>query len=240
MTDTSSRIAEFREGVVRYYPQFRERAVDAPYVLSWQGVIRPFGGDSRIAALLEDLNSGDLIRVEGGRLVHYEGCHREHRVPAYLPPLRRLDQLFRLDSLFVVRVLLPPAPQHPRAISLYPEISWNKYPNHPHLSVLPQPREFGVVNTLCPYRPSEGVWAWETRTIVDYLDYVTLWLAKHVVWLRTGGTNGLGMWLGEGASHLPKDLVSEIPPQAPCHCGSGQAYRECHRDHDIAAARRVA
>lgn len=223
-----------------YYPQFRPVSPDPGYLLAWQGLIQPFGADVRIAALLEDLASGNLIRVDAGRLIHYEECKREHRIPSYFPPLCRLEQLFKLDDSFIVRVLLPQPPQHPRAVAVYPEISWRRHAYHPHLSIMPQPPEFGIVNTLCPYRASEGAWSWESHTLVDYLEYITLWLAKHVIWLRTGGRNGHGLWLGQGASHLPRDLVREIPSGAPCHCGSGRPYRECHRDHDVAAAERVA
>jgi hypothetical protein len=89
-------------------------------------------------------------------------------------------------------------------------------------------------DALCAYRPGDGEWSWQGGDdLVKALDYVAIYLAKHLVWVRTGGNHG-GRWIGPQASHAPHDLIAEINPAGECWCGSGTAYRDCHLPFDRA------
>jgi hypothetical protein len=91
--------------------------------------------------------------------------------------------------------------------------------------------DFRSFRTLCPtrcvHRPGDGEWSWRTGDLVLFLDSVAIYLAKHIIWVRTGADEG-GMWIGPQASHVPGDLVAELDPTGECRCGSGAPYRVCH------------
>jgi hypothetical protein len=94
-------------------------------------------------------------------------------------------------------------------------------------------------DALCAYRPGDGEWSWRTGDLVDFLDFVSIYLAKHSVWVRTGGDAG-GLWIGPQASHAPRDLVRELDPDGECRCGRGTRYRDCHLQVDRALAAKSA
>ena len=70
------------------------------------------------------------------------------------------------------------------------------------------------------------------------LDYVALFLAKHIVWRRTRSSPefGNGLWLGPDQSHNPSVLLQSIDAASECWCFSGKPYGECHRRRDLELA----
>jgi hypothetical protein len=220
-----------------YYPQFVRVGPPPLAVDSWQGIIRPFAKCERddLLLLLDDLHAGSQVLVGGGYLSHDPNCPRTHA------DIRYVAQLARAESEgFAIRLVIPREPQHPKAVAIYPEISAARYPNHPHLFRGGQRlglREFPASNpdALCVYRPGDGEWSWQTGDLVLFLDYVAIFLAKHVVWVRTGAAHG-GLWIGPQASHQPNDLVAELDPFGECRCGSGEQYARCCRPIDVQRA----
>jgi hypothetical protein len=200
--------------------------LDAPE--SWSGIVRPFArADADVLPLiLDDLAAGSEVWMDRGALLHSGNCARAHRPVAYMDRLGRVT-----DSTFSLRVIAWPAPMHPKVISLYPEISDRACPGHPHLFRQQPIRrfpEFPVVvpDALCTYRPGDGEWSWKGGTLGQLLDYAALYVAKHVVWQRTGGANK-GLWIGAQASHEPQDHIRDMDPRGECRCGSGRRYGEC-------------
>jgi SEC-C motif-containing protein len=205
--------ANSRAVAVRY-PQFKvvEPPPGSGSVQAWEGAIQPFPNDRELGAILEDLEIGMEVIVKlGGALAHDPRCGRWHSVPPYL------NLVGPADASFQLQVLAFPAKRHPRAFSVRPRISPGRYPCHPHLF---------VDGALCPYLPSDNVWSWGRNTVADFLDYISIWLAKHLVWERTGACRG-GIWIGPYARHEPRDLLRNVGRNDQCPCGSGEKYKRC-------------
>jgi hypothetical protein len=220
-----------------HYPAFRPAGgfLDAPE--SWVGAIRPFAllADADVLTVVDDLAAGETVLVRSGSLLHDPSCRREHRRPTYAELLRGARAVS-----FSIRMIVWPPPAHPKAVAIYPEISSAVFKNQPHLFRpepyvgMPEVRS-PMPDAICTYRPGDGEWSWPTRDLVDFLDFVAIYLAKHAVWVRTGGDDG-GLWIGPQASHAARDLVRELNPDGECRCGSGTRYRDCHLQFDRARA----
>ena len=212
----------------------------------WTGFIQPYAHCDlpETALIIDDLYAGAPVCVQHGSLSHDPSCRRPHTSMSLLTTMHVLNCMDTAQNeLFAIRVVVPPAPRHPKAIALYPEISADSYPDHPHL--FRQDRRPGrpqstEPDALCTYRPGSGEWSRATSSMTTYIDFVALFLAKHVVWRRTRAIAGRGLWLGPDASHHPSALVRTIKRTDECWCGSGKAYGDCHRQGDLEAASRMA
>ncbi len=139
-----------------------------------------------------------------------------------LPPNITLDHVRRIVQecrSYQVQVRYRRPPGVPMARCINPEVSRKTHPAHPHLY---------ADGSVCPFLPSSKRWAWGENTLVDFVDDVAIWVAKHQVYEVTG------KWIGPAISHDPEHLVRSILPNAPCHCGSGKPYSRCHRYDDWA------
>ncbi len=215
--------ANCRAVAVRY-PQFKvvEPPLGGGSVQAWEGEVQPFPSGLELGAILEDLEIGRQVIVElGGALAHDPSCTRRHSVPQYL------NRLSSADAAFHLKVFAFPPKRHPRALCVRPEISPGRYPRHPHLF---------SDGALCPYLPSEDVWSWGRETVADFLDYTSIWLAKHLVWERTGACRG-GIWIGPCAGHEPRDLLANVGRNDQCPCGSGKKYKRCCQPIHISMVR---
>ena len=220
-----------------HYPGFRPAGHFLDASESWIGTIRPFAlcsGDD-LLPILDDLDAGGDVLLQNGSLLHDPACQRRHRSPSYRNGLGDIGA-----ESFCIKVIVWPPPVHPKAISIFPEISSAVFPNQPHL-FRPEPRaglpELPTLmpDALCAYRPGDGEWSWRLGDLVLFLDFVAIYLAKHAVWVRTGADNG-GVWIGPHASHAPRDLITQLDPLGECRCGSGDRYRDCHLAVDQARA----
>jgi hypothetical protein len=227
-------------GFVRTSPPFNGDGDE-----TWQGVIRPYAAcnERDLMLVLDDLQAASSVCIRRGTLSHDPNCGREHTAIPVAQGMAVLKRMGGFDAeAFTIRVVVPPAPRHPKAIAIYPEISAESHPKHPHLfrhDRRPGSLCSGGSDALCTYRPGSEDGDLATSSMTTYLDYVALFLAKHVVWRRTRGPEGVGLWLGPDASHLPTVLSRTIEPQQECHCGSGRAYGECHRAPDLVAVRQT-
>lgn len=66
----------------------------------------------------------------------------------------------------------------------------------------------------------------------NIVDATTWKVRRDAYWWTTMRFVWQGVWLGESASHEPRQQLEEIPPWAECPCGSGDRYRDCHRTTD--------
>ena len=204
----------------------------------WHVPMCPVPEPYEYGLVMSDLEKEHPVRVlVRGQLAHTVNCERsagEHTFSACGAPVRRT---------YVASLELPTAPRgsggdvHPRArihsvmplpLSGSDSITVGSYPDHPHLSF-----GDGGDSWACPLSPHETSWGWRTGAIVEYLDYVSIWLAKTELWIRTK------QWVGPSVSHAFEDTV-RIPSVAPCRCGSGRLYGVCHqprdRDENVAVA----
>ena len=214
--------------VTASYPGAAFTAVEGRGV--WRVHMRPIPRADRIHSVLADLQAEVTIRIlESGELGHSTSCQTEHGRPATLTtPLR--------PRTYTVLLEYPPSPFgaagpiHPRARviprsvaarGLAPEISLATRPGHPHLFF-----DRRGDSWACPLPPNDTSWTWENGATVAYLDQVAIWIVKSEVWSVTG------QWLGPALSHAPEQVLTTIPPAAPCRCGSGAEYRHCHQPGD--------
>lgn len=169
------------------YPQFLE--VPAPLAMlrgtaiqakrAWQGLLQPFADDEDARLALRALAMDEQVDVSAGRITTLPKIHSR---PAH-------DAEFRLHNsalVFDVLVLDFSAPAHPWAFSLAPVISKQKHPSHPHLRcdrtlVLPSRNLSG----MCVYSAAEFKYDAASPRIPQFLDQVSIYLAKHIIWLKT-------------------------------------------------------
>jgi SEC-C motif len=203
-----------QRAVALSYPQFK--AIEPPAggeaAQVWIGAIQPLPDDRELGAILSDLEAERAVLIlTGGGVAHDPDCRLIHADPPYR------TRLANMDARFEVKVLVYPPEKHPQATCLKPKISRRLFPQHPHL--------YGD-EILCPYRPSDNVLEWNRKTVVQFLDFVSIWLARHLVWERTGACAG-GIWLGPSAGHAPRELLGTVGRNDPCPCGSGKKYKRC-------------
>jgi len=91
-----------------------------------------------------------------------------------------------MDVIFQV-VLVDFGPDaHPQVYAVRPEISHLTYPSHPRLRFDKMARIGGKeLPSLCTYLTSDGSLAADEAALARALDFASIFLAKHMVWLRT-------------------------------------------------------
>ena len=141
-----------------------------------------------------------------------------------------LDLVRIPQQSFVVELTYPPNPRgstgpvHPKARVIMPEISVRTFRRHPHLNLGEDDDSWA-----CPLSPQAAGWNWGAGATLRYLDQVSIWIFKTVVWSATGrGALPTSKWLGPDTSHLPLDVLRAGGSEDPCRCGGGKSYGSCH------------
>ena len=224
-------IGEVDKSAFPEYPQFTATIVPGPLRLAtnsvsgliveqmtparvWQGIIVPFETDADARLALRILAVDGAIPVHGGTLRPSARTH-----------LAKHPAEFRLtatDLAFDVLVVEFDAPAHPWAFSLSPSI-FQPYPGyHPHLRMdrslcLPSKE----LHALCVYSSAEFAFDLSRAIVPQFIDQVAIFLAKHVIWLRTLRLFGMdGVMIHDGIdmstlmSTLPAESVWSIVPAA--------------------------
>jgi SEC-C motif len=160
------------------YPQFIRVPVPAGTgaASAWRGVIQPFDSDSSARAFLQDAEADRTIWVAGGRIKPSHSRARHWANPNLVNMVTECELL----------VLLPPPPAHPRGYLLSPRFAKHYSWVHPH------PRydqridfEGGEISGMCVYSPPEAEFDPAQDPISQFLDQATIYVAKHLIWLRT-------------------------------------------------------
>jgi hypothetical protein len=169
------------------YPQFERAEVPAGIETTgaWIGELQPFSSDDCARAFLENVESDRPVWISGGKIREERPRQRHWANPhlvAMALPCRAL-------------VLLQQGPSHPRSFLLSPA-----FPEHYSL-IHPHPRFDQTIEFegrkfpgLCIYSAAEFQFDVDDNPIDQYLDQLTIYLAKHLIWLRT------------------RELVRGIPP----------------------------
>jgi hypothetical protein len=161
------------------YPQFL--ATEAPRgcgaIRAWKGVIQPFRDDADARHFLRRVEDGKPIDIVQGSVYANASMQPEHWADRWL---------VKMNLRFQLLVLEFEEPEHPRAYSLQPEISREMHLLHPHL------RTDRVVIVGCRPIPALCVYSGATfkyspvwPRMVQFLDQVATFLARHAIWLRT-------------------------------------------------------
>lgn len=203
----------------------------------WKLRIAPVPDDEDLHLVLADLEEGRGINMgPQGRIRHSQKCCHvpvaDH--PEMLPRLKLSDVSYEVGLTYPIKPFGPRGPIHPRVRILNPEISAQTIPKHPHMYMDSNTKDSWV----CPMSPHATEWTWKRGATVEYLDQVSLWLLKTLVWTATGGVvmPSIGRWIGPDASHNALDLMRSSTSQEPCRCGNGNIYESCHFQSDLLAA----
>jgi len=168
------------ERVDDFYHTFFEVEVPAGTSASraWFGRIRPFENDNDARILLRYLDRDRAVDAIQGTLVVPDICALE---PHALEPA-----LVKASITFNVVLLEYKPPRHPEVYSVSPYVDALAYPGHPHLRLdLVLQYRGRALPSLCVYSPAEFQYSGLIPRAVELLDQATIYLAKHVVWLRT-------------------------------------------------------
>jgi hypothetical protein len=141
--------------------------------------MQPFPDESEYAGVMSHLEKDEIVRVRRhGRLAHPDWCRLSHSFPF---PFSSSMQL-----TFEILMLEFPGSRHPRVYAVNPEISRRRFPNHPPL------RDDQLIvfrgkplTALCTYLSSDGVLERDERQLVHLLDYTSMYLAKHMLWMAS-------------------------------------------------------
>lgn len=195
---------------------------------SWTVPVSPVTSPSRLPHVLADLDANLLVEIlMNGEVGHAAECDRpDHQLERY--GIRIPQQIYVVELEYPAHEHGAGGPMHPRARVVKPPITARTMEKHPHMYATPE----GSDSWACPVAPHDAGWSWREGGTVAYLDQVSIWILKSLVWWRTGGgIPGFGRWLGSEATHDPRILLA-TDREAPCPCGSGKWYATCHRpDH---------
>jgi hypothetical protein len=160
------------------YPQFTRVIVPegSNADSAWIGEIQPFASDDVAKAFLHRIETSGPIWVSSGR-IRKEISGKPH----WADPL-----LIGMGVRCKLLILMQPAPAHPRAYLLNPV-----FPEHYSL-VHPHPRfdqmivwNHKNVPGLCIYSAPEFQYDPMRERISQFLEQATLFVARHLIWLRT-------------------------------------------------------
>jgi hypothetical protein len=162
------------------YPQFAQVAAPTGTgaLAAWQGTIQPFTDDITARQVLRRIEAGAPFENDSGSLF----CEQ---APAMLP--HPADPfLLKMDMSFTVLVLELPQYAHPCAFLLQPELSPSFLSFHPHVrSDCKLTIGNRTLPALCVYSGAIFEFAPGISRIVQFLDQVSTYLARHAIWLRT-------------------------------------------------------
>jgi SEC-C motif len=143
---------------------------------AWVGTIRPFPDDETARSFMRAAEADEPIWIHAGR-VQQSIPQGSHWADPYLVNMAR-------DCTVLTLVMAPPA--HPRAYLVNPRV-----PNH-YIHVHPHPRsdqmiEFDGLPTpgLCIYSAAEFKYDPDRDRTSQFLDQLTIFVGKHLIWLRT-------------------------------------------------------
>jgi hypothetical protein len=182
----STAVAEAAQDQLRlWYPQFAPAVppLGSAAVRAWTGRIQPFPDGKEFAGVMHHFQTQQTVDVKKrGRLCHPASCKASHHFS------HNFSQL--IGSTFEIVALEFAGTRHPRVYAVTPEISRRRYPNHPHLRDDQQVIISGKpLQALCTYLASDGVRPRGEMELVHALDYTSMFLAKHLLWVATNFVN---------------------------------------------------
>jgi SEC-C motif len=161
------------------YPQFNQVSVPAgsDALSAWIGALRPFENDEAARDFLHAMEQRGDICISAGNIRSAAVHQKIH----WADPL-----LIGMTSQCDVLVLVQPLPAHPRAYLLSPLFAEHYSYTHPHprfdISIRWKNKN---IPGLCVYSASEFRFQPAIDRNAQFLDQVTLYVGRHLIWLRT-------------------------------------------------------
>lgn len=163
-----------------HYPQFRSVSVPANTNAhaAWEGIIQPFTSDDAARMFLRSMEADARLGVSEGALLCGDNAPDDFH---WADPF-----LLGMAEPCRVLVLSFAPPVHPRSYLVNPEFSRALLSHHPHhradLEIRIGKR---TLSGLCVYSAAEFQFSDDVDRIVEYLDQVSLFIARHLIFLRT-------------------------------------------------------
>jgi hypothetical protein len=209
---------------MRSFPQFSWGERFFPYNYRyWRGTLQPLDEESSLGEIAY------CLKYQKPLIVHPTGL----LVPSD-PDIESLDLEFLSQVAFTrfeIEIVYLDPPAVPRIYSIHPRLDVRKYPDHPHLNKGRRHPLWGLErllpdSDLCVFATQDGTWNWGQHSVADIVEYTSMWLASHLLWLASRRKT----WLIPGASHNPYWLLWNTPWKADCACGSGKTFESCCKD----------
>lgn len=160
------------------YPQFTsvQLPIGSTAESAWIGEIQPFASDDSARTFLHEIEAGKPIWLVGGRIQEAPPS-KTHWADVMLTNMSLRCKLL---------VLIQPTPAHPRAYLLRPLFAEHYSYVHPHPRSDQQIEwDNRKIPGLCIYSASEFKYDPHRERNAQFLDQVTLYIARHLIWLRT-------------------------------------------------------
>jgi len=165
-----------------HYPQFTQENVppQSRAITAWKGILRPFPNDTTAREVLRRLDANKPFDICAGTIL------ADQESTLSLSRHWAEPRLVDMEITFTMIVLEYAGSEHPRAFAITPQISRHMFPCHPYLldgiTAL-----FGrhQLPALCVYSGAHYRYVGTVPRIVEFLDQVTTYLARHMIWRRT-------------------------------------------------------
>lgn len=198
--------------------------------------IKPFSFNEDNIRIMSDIIKGKPVDVKGGVIGHLNTCDEtNHSISSNLikKALKRVKPQTFLVAVYRGKTKLS---ETPLAVVLEPKISYEEFPDHPHLNMgfYDAMSKFYFPDSLC-LAGNEHVWGQnEKECLLEVFCQISIWLYRHLVWVATRVDKPKGEWIGPGGDPLPEYCYPRhLNPHGDCRCGSKKKYKDCHRLNDI-------
>lgn len=162
------------------YPQFYEVAVpaDGTTIAAWRGLIQPFLDDETARSVLADIEAGRQLFISEGNIFNSNAIS-DHWANEYL-----------VDMTIACEVLLCLQPNaYPRCYLLSPRYRHfyadNNIHPHPRFDHCMTYEGTETLPGLCILSAAEFSFSKGQNFFTQFLDQVSQYLAKHLIWLKT-------------------------------------------------------
>lgn len=189
--------------------------------------------------VLADICNSEYVNVTRGKLYHSHKCRS---LAHELPPLYR-HAVESLEDITFRVAIWPGQPDvlggQPVAIGLDPPITYDQYPDHPHIShAIATPSGIILPDSLCYTDRPSSLGSDDYNRLVNAIDQICIWLFRHQVWLETRKISGRGKWVGPATPPFDSMFHAlRLDLAGKCWCGAEAPYRDCHWTHDYAKYR---
>lgn len=204
----------------------------------------PLPPKDEIEAVISDIIYARELMVDKGKVYHDYNCHEDHQIEDSL--LRKV-----INSLTEEKYQIAVYPNlHDNcifndqaiAISIEPEITLSKYPDHPQLLigdyVQIDGKEFYLPSSLCYRARADKLPENNFEKLLYVFKEITIWLLRHQVWkvLNNENDKGKANWIGLYSELVfkPDIYLKNLNPLGKCRCGNSNTYMHCHMLSDIA------
>lgn len=200
-----------------------------------------------IEKVTADIINDNEIFVKRGKLHHADNCtscshELRSEVRSVLDSIQNITFTVAVyrgwDGLFEGQNLLY---GQPIAVSLDPLITYETFPDHPHLNTSYFVNgKLVVPASLCYTDNTKGLGETEDMKLYNAFKYISIWLFRHQIWMETRKKFGKGIWIGPQVGGLPPGIYTMVlNPLGTCRCGSGLMYKSCHMPQDFSIRRNI-